>query len=311
MRLVFAGSPATALPSLRRLLDSHHEVVAVVSRPDARKGRGRHTEPSEVAALARERGIVTLTPAKVSDSQFLIQLADLGVDCCAVVAYGALLPRAALEIPRLGWVNLHFSLLPAWRGAAPVQYALWRGDEVTGATTFLIEEELDSGPVFGTVTEEIRPRDTTGELLGRLAESGAALLAATLDGIEDGSLTAVPQAGEDVSYAPRITVDDARVDWSRPDYAVDRQVRAMTPSPGAWTQWRGSRVHCGPVQLVPSSTEVPNLGPGGVRAERRRVLVGTGTRPVVLGTVTPQGKKAMPAADWARGARPGPGERLE
>lgn len=217
MRLVFAGTPEVAVPALDALLASgRHEVVAVVTRPDATAGRGRKLVASPVAQRAEEAGIEVLKPARPRDEDFLARLREIGPDCCPVVAYGALLPRVALDVPARGWVNLHFSLLPAWRGAAPVQHAVMAGDEVTGAATFLIEEGLDSGPVYGVVTEDVRPRDTSGDLLTRLSHSGAKLLAATMDGIEDGALVARPQPAEGVSLAPKITVDDARVDWNAP-----------------------------------------------------------------------------------------------
>ncbi|MDD7964728.1 methionyl-tRNA formyltransferase [Actinomycetospora lemnae] len=308
MRLVFAGTPEPALPSLRRLLASRrHEVVAVVTRPDAPAGRSRRPQRSPVGALADEAGVPVLTPAKASEPEFLAQLADLAPDCCPVVAYGDLLRREALAIPRHGWVNLHFSLLPAWRGAAPVQAAIRAGDEITGASTFALEEGMDTGPVYGTVTEEIGRHDTAGALLERLAASGAGLLEHTLDGIEDGELVAVPQPADGVSYAPKVTVDDARVPWTLPAPAVDRLVRAVTPAPGAWTTFRDARLKLGPVL----TTGEPDLDPGTIRVERQRVLVGTATATVALGDVQPGGKKPMPAVDWARGVRPEPGERFE
>ncbi|MFD1937829.1 MULTISPECIES: methionyl-tRNA formyltransferase [Nonomuraea] len=309
MRLVFAGTPETALPSLRALIDSpRHEVVAVVTRPDARAGRGRALHPSPVADLAAAEGIEVLRPAKVSDPAFLDRLNELAPDCCPVVAYGALLPQAALDIPHHGWVNLHFSLLPAWRGAAPVQHAVLHGDEITGAATFQIVKELDAGPVYGVVTEEIKGTDTSGELLARLAESGAGLLAATLDGIEDGTLEARPQPLDGVSVAPKLTVDDARIDWSAPAMRVDRLVRACTPNPGPWTTFREHRIKLGPVRLA---AEAERLAPGElVVAGKNSVLVGTGTHPVELGEVQPQGKRLMTAGEWARGVRVTPADRL-
>jgi methionyl-tRNA formyltransferase len=287
------------VPSLQALLASRHEVVGVVTRPDAPAGRGRALRPSPVKEVALEHGLEVLAPAHPREAEFQERLAALGADAVPVVAYGALLPRAALDIPRLGWVNLHFSVLPAWRGAAPVQHALLAGDEVTGATTFLIEEALDSGPVYGVVTEQVRPTDTAGDLLGRLAEGGAGLLVATMDGLEDGSLHAVPQAAEGISFAPKITVQDARVDWSAPALRVDRLIRACTPSPGAWTTFRDRRVKLGPV----TRTE-ERLAPGVLEGD----LVGTATEAVRLGTVRPEGKGEMAALDWLRGLRPTPGE---
>jgi methionyl-tRNA formyltransferase len=307
VRLVFAGTPATAVPSLRALLDSpRHDVVAVLSRPPARAGRGRHEVASPVAELATEAGLPVLTPRRPAEAQFLAELAELEPDCCPVVAYGALLPPAALAVPKHGWVNLHFSLLPAWRGAAPVQHALLRGDDVTGASTFLIEQGLDTGPVFGVVTETIRPTDTAGELLARLAESGAGLLVATMDGIADGSLVPVPQPSEGVSIAGKISVEDARVDWTAPAQHVDRLIRACTPAPGAWTTIGGERLKLGPVRPAEGST----LAPGQLRVEKAVVYAGTGTVEVRLGQVQPAGKRPMAAADWARGARLSSGEQL-
>ncbi|MFG1944590.1 methionyl-tRNA formyltransferase [Nonomuraea sp. NPDC048826] len=309
MRLVFAGTPETALPSLRALIDSpRHEVVAVVTRPDAQSGRGRKVHPSPVAELAEEAGIEVLRPPKAGDPAFLDRLRALEPDCCPVVAYGALLPQAALDIPRHGWVNLHFSILPAWRGAAPVQHAVLHGDEITGATTFRIVKELDAGPVFGVVTEEIRSDDTSGVLLERLSVSGAGLLAATLDGIEDGSLEARPQPSDGVTLAPKITVPDARVDWSAPAMRVDRLIRACTPNPGAWAEFRGQRIKLGAVRVAAGEER---LAPGELAPGKHRVLAGTATDPVELGEVQPQGKRLMSAVEWARGVRPEAGEVLK
>lgn len=308
MRLVFAGTPEVALPALDTLLASpRHTVAAVVTRPDAPAGRGRRLVASPVARRAAEAGVEVLKPARPGDEDFLARLRELAPDCCPVVAYGALLPKAALDVPRHGWVNLHFSLLPAWRGAAPVQHAVLAGDEVTGATTFQIEEGLDSGPVFGVVTEPVRAEDTSGDLLGRLAEAGAGLLAATLDGIEDGTLEAVPQPAEGVSHAPRITVADARIDWHTPALRVDRLVRACTPAPGAWTTFRGERLK---VLAAAPEPERAGLQPGELLVTKNSVHVGTGSHAVALRRVQPQGRKPMPAADWARGVRVTPGERL-
>ncbi|MFC8449206.1 methionyl-tRNA formyltransferase [Kitasatospora sp. NPDC057223] len=309
MRLVFAGTPEVAVPALDALLASdRHEVVAVVTRPDAPAGRGRKLVASPVAQRAEEAGIEILKPAKPGDPEFLARLAEIAPDCCPVVAYGALIRPGALEVPKHGWVNLHFSLLPAWRGAAPVQHAVMAGDEVTGASTFLIEQGLDSGPVFGVITEEIRPTDTSGELLTRLAHSGARLLTATMDGIEDGGLSAVPQPADGVTLAPKITVEDARIDWAHPALRIDRVVRGCAPAPGAWTTFRGERLKLsGPVRLLAGSAE---LAPGVLAVEKNSLRVGTGSHEVELGEVQPQGKKPMRAADWARGARIESGEQL-
>jgi methionyl-tRNA formyltransferase len=296
------------VPALDALLASGHEVVAVLTRPDARAGRGRALSRSPVAQRADAAGVPVLQPRSPREPEFLEQLAGLAVDCAPVVAYGALVPQAALDVPRHGWVNLHFSLLPAWRGAAPVQHAIMAGDQITGACTFRLEAGLDTGPVYGTVTEPIGPRDTAGDLLTRLAGSGAQLLLATLDGIEAGALVAQPQPAEGISLAPRIEAADARVDWSLPAHVVDRRIRGVTPAPGAWTTWRGDRLRIGPVVPV---TDGPALAAGEVSVAAGGVHVGTGDgRSVRLGDVQPAGKRLLPAADWARGARPVPGERV-
>ncbi|MFF9124910.1 methionyl-tRNA formyltransferase [Streptomyces sp. NPDC014889] len=308
MKLVFAGTPEVAVPALDALLASgRHEVAAVVTRPDAPAGRGRRLVASPVAERAEEAGIEVLKPVKPRDPDFLERLREIAPDCCPVVAYGALLPRVALDIPAHGWVNLHFSLLPAWRGAAPAQHALMAGDEITGASTFLIEEGLDSGPVYGTVTERIRPTDTSGDLLTRLALAGAGLLAATMDGIEEGTLKAVPQPAEGVTLAPKITVEDARIDWTAPALRVDRVVRGCTPAPGAWTTFRGERLKL--IQAAPAPQRT-DLAPGALAVGKNDVHAGTGSYAVELLWVQAQGKKPMRAADWARGARIAEGETL-
>lgn len=287
-------------------MDSAHEVTAVITRPDAPAGRGKAVVASPVATLARAAGIEVLQPASARDPSLHERLARLAPDCAPVVAYGGLIPPALLDLPRHGWVNLHFSLLPAWRGAAPVQHAIWHGDDITGATTFRLDEGMDTGLVYGIVTEAIRPDDTSGSLLARLADSGAGLLVSTLDALESGSVQAVAQAGEP-SLAPKVDVADARVRWGDPARAVDRQVRACTPAPGAWTMLGDERLRLQPVQPVPDG---PDLAPGLLLVARSEVLVGTATVPVRLGLVQPAGRRAMPAADWARGARPGDGARL-
>ena len=375
MRLVFAGTPVTALPTLRALAASRHTLAAVVTRPDAPVGRGKKLQRSPVAELADELGLETLKPARPNESWFLERLRAIAPDCCPVTAYGALLPQAALDIPPHGWVNLHFSILPAWRGAAPVQHAILRGDDITGATTFRIVKELDAGPVFGTLTEQVRPADTSGDLLARLALSGADLLVRTLDAIEDGTVRAVPQPGDGVSFAPKLTPADARVDWKLPAHLIDRQLRACTPDPGGWTELSTSQPGAGstgaassgaassgagpsgagpsdagrsgtassgtsssataapgsgvsgpsasgPGQPEPGRLKLwpvalaagaglasggPGLAPGELRVDKNAVYVGTGTVPVRLGDVQPQGKRRMPAADWARGLRLAPG----
>ncbi len=305
MRVVFAGTPEVALPSLHAIAESAHDLVGVVTRPDAPTGRGRRLTASPVAEAAEALGVPVLKPDHPRDPEFQEALRALAPAACPVVAYGALLPQSALDIPEHGWVNLHFSLLPAWRGAAPVQRSIWAGDDVTGATTFQIVKALDAGPTFGVMTETIHPTDTAGDLLGRLAEGGAGLLVATLDGIADGSLVARPQPDEGVSLAPKITVDDARVDWTQTAAQIDRQIRACTPAPGAWTTYDGERLKLGPVTLADGA--VP---PGEVVAGKNAVVVGTGTGALRHGEVQAVGKRPMAAADWARGLRLSGGEVL-
>src|SRR5579875_2824085 len=274
MRLVFAGTPQAAVASLEALLRSRHEVAAVITRPDAPAGRGRRVTQSPVAARARSEGIEVLQPARLRDPAFLGRLRELAPDCCAVTAYGALI--------------LH-------------------GDEVTGASTFRIVRELDAGPVFGVVTEKIGPTDTAGDLLARLAVCGAALLVATLDGIEAGEVVARAQPPGPVSLAPKLTAEDARVRWDEPAVAVDRRIRACTPAPGAWTMLDGTRIKLGPLgppdRAADRASGLALLSPGEMSVTRDGVFVGTATWPVRLGLVRPEGKRAMPAPDWARGLR--------
>ncbi len=298
MRVVFAGTPEVALPALDAIAASSHDLVGVVTRPDAPAGRGRRLTASPVAQRAEELGLPVLKPGRPREPEFLDDLRALAPECCPVVAYGALLPQSALDVPSHGWVNLHFSVLPAWRGAAPVQHAIRAGDEVSGATTFRIVKELDAGPTFGVMTETIRPDDTAGDLLARLAEGGAGLLVATLDGIAEGSLEAREQPADGVSFAPKIQVDDARIDWSEPAAAVDRQIRACTPFPGAWTTYDGERVKVGPVTPVEA-----DLAPGILEVTKSAVLVGTAGGAVRLSEVRPHGRRQMAAADWARGVQ--------
>jgi methionyl-tRNA formyltransferase len=298
MRVVFAGTPEVAVPALEAIAASRHELVAVITRPDAPAGRGRKLVASPVALRAEALGVPVLKPEHPRDPGFQAALKALEPDCCPVVAYGALLPQSALDIPAHGWVNLHFSLLPAWRGAAPVQHSIWAGDEITGATTFRIIKELDAGPTYGLMTERIREHDTAGDLLDRLAEGGAGLLVATLDGIEDGQLDEREQQTEGLlSYAPKILVDDARIVWREPAVGVDRRIRACTPFPGAWTTFGGERIKIGPVTIGATGA----LAPGQIEVTKNAVYVGTGSNVVKLGEVKAFGKKLMNAADWARG----------
>jgi methionyl-tRNA formyltransferase len=307
VRIVFGGTPDVAIPSLDSLVDSRHELVAVATRPDAPSGRGKRLTASPVAQHAAKLGIEVLKPQRPRDEGFVSRLTEIAPDCCPVVAYGALLPQAVLDIPRHGWINLHFSLLPAWRGAAPVQHAILAGDQITGATTFRIVLALDAGPIFATVTEPIRPDDTAGDLLHRLSLSGARLLVHTLDGIEDGTLTPTPQPETDaqVSYASKITVEDARIDWTQPAEVVDRLVRACAPAPGAWTTFRGERFKINSARICDSV-----LPPGRLEISKRSMRVGTASQALELDEVQAQGKRPMAAADWARGVTFEPEPRL-
>ena len=307
MRIVFAGTPEVALPALDALAASGHELVGVVTRPDAPSGRGRKLMASPVGLRGEELGVPVLKPEHPRDAQFQAALRELRPDVCPVVAYGAMLPQSALDIPEHGWINLHFSILPAWRGAAPVQHSIWAGDEVSGATAFRIVKELDAGPIFGVMTERIRPTDTAGDLLGRLAEGGADLLVRTIDGIADGSLEARDQPGDGVSLAPKILVEHAEIDWTDAAQRIDRQVRACTPGPGAWSTWESERIKVGPIAVA---TGRERLEPGVLEVTKKAVFVGTGTHPVELGEVKAFGKKQMRAADWARGIAVVPGARL-
>jgi methionyl-tRNA formyltransferase len=307
VRIVFGGTPDVAIPSLDALADSRHQLVAVVTRPDAPSGRGKKLTASPVAQRATELGIEVLKPQRPRDEEFVTRLSEIAPDSCPVVAYGALLPQRVLDIPRHGWVNLHFSLLPAWRGAAPVQRAILAGDQITGATTFRIVLELDAGPIFATVTEPIGPDDTAGDLLHRLSLSGARLLVDTLDGIEDGTLPPTPQPETDaqMSYASKIKVADGRIDWTQPAEFLDRLVRACAPAPGAWTTFSGERFKINSARI--SDTVLP---PGALEISKRAVRVGTATQALELGEVQAQGKKPMAAADWARGVTFEPEPRL-
>lgn len=321
MKILFAGTPDAAVPSLRALAAHRDiEVAAVITQPPARRGRGRKTTESPIHALANELQIPVHTPVSLRHDDAAAELADLiaaqSIDAVAVVAYGQIIPPALLSAPTHGWVNLHFSLLPAWRGAAPVQAAIAAGDEITGATTFILDRGLDTGPVLGTMSEEIRPDDTGDTLLARLAEAGAPLLVQSLLALASGQAHPHAQSEDGVSYAPRIDTSDALLDFTRPALALSRQSRALASKPGTWCFFRGSRIKVGPMQLLaePDIRQLPPDAhsiletPGAIWAEKNRVVVATGSTPLVLSTVAPAGKGHMRAADWARGARPAPGE---
>ena len=295
LRIVFAGSPAAAVPSLRRLLSGPHRVIAVVTREDAPLGRKKVLTATPVADEAEREGIPVIKAnrlAPVTDELIALQ-ADLGV----IVAYGGLIREPLLSAPRLGWINLHFSLLPRWRGAAPVQRAIMAGDPETGAAVFQLVPELDAGGVYATLRQSIGAHQSAGQLLATLAESGAGLLAAVVDSLADGTAVAVPQLGE-VTLAPKLTLADGRLDWSVPADRVDARFRGTSPEPGAFTELGGERVK---VLDALVAHEAPRLDPGRIELRAGRVLVGTASDPIELVTVHPAGKRAMNAADWWRG----------
>jgi methionyl-tRNA formyltransferase len=304
VRIVFCGTPEVAVPALDAVVASDHEVVAVVTRPDAPSGRGKRLAASPVARRAEELALEVLKPQRPRDEDFVARLTEIAPDCCPVVAYGALLPQRVLDIPRHGFVNLHFSVLPRWRGAAPVQHAVLAGDTETGATTFRLVLELDAGPTYGVVTEPITLTDTSGDLLTRLSYSGSALLVETLNAVAAG-VEPVVQPDEGVTLAPKITVDDARIVWQRPAVEIDRLVRACSPNPGAWTTFRGERF-----KVASGAPAEGALSPGELEVGRRAVLVGTGAGTLQLGQVQAQGKRPMAAPDWARGLGSTQGLRL-
>ena len=304
MRVLFAGTPEAALPTVEALMASEHDVVGVLTRADARRGRGRTLHPSPVAAMARDAGLDVRTPATLKGEEaddVRDWLRDLGVDVAVVVAYGCLVPADLLDAPEHGWLNLHFSLLPAWRGAAPVQRAVIAGEDVTGACVFRLEEGLDTGPVYGRLTEAISGRDTSGDLLERLARAGAPLVLDVLRSVADGSVRPEPQDDALATLAPMLFAADGEVHWDDPALTIDRRVRGVSPAPGAHTTYQGARFRLGPVTPVP---EVTDLLPGQLRATKHEVLVGTGGCAVRLGQVAPAGRNWMSADAWARGARP-------
>jgi methionyl-tRNA formyltransferase len=296
LRIVFAGSPAAAVPSLRALAASDHEIVAVVTREDAPLGRKRVLTPTPVADAAEALGIPVLKANRIGPLE--ARIAALRPDLGVIVAYGGLIREPLLSTPRLGWINLHFSLLPRWRGAAPVQRAVIAGDTETGAAVFQLVAELDAGPVFATLTQPVGRNQTAGHLLEVLAERGARLVATVVDDLDAGTVRAVPQVGE-VTLAPKLELDDGRLDWSRPAAELDARIRGTTPEPGAFAliddadrlKVRDAAIAHGDAPLAPGEFDL----------RAGRLLVGTGTDPLHLVTVQPAGKRAMAAADWWRG----------
>jgi methionyl-tRNA formyltransferase len=297
MRLVFAGTPAAAVPSLRALAAGPHEISAVLTRTDAPLGRKRVLTPSPVAASAAELGLPVVKADRL-DADVTRTVTDLAPDLGVIVAYGGLVREPLLSAPVHGWINLHFSLLPQWRGAAPVQRALLAGDEILGASVFQLVPELDAGPVFA---EQSFPAAdaTAGEALEALASSGAELLARVVDDIAAGRAVAVPQTGEP-TFAPKLTITDGIIDWTADAATVLARIRGATPEPGAHTTVDGARLKVTRAAIAHDATRLPA---GDIALAERRVLVGTGTDPVELITVQPAGRGAMAAGDWWRGLR--------
>lgn len=298
MRLVFAGTPDAAVPSLRALAASAHEIAAVITRTDAPLGRKRVLTPSPVGRVADELGLAVIKTDRL-DAAATETISELHADLGVIVAYGGLVREPLLSQPPRGWINLHFSLLPAWRGAAPVQRAVIAGDAVTGASVFGLVPELDAGDLYGEVQHPIPDDATAGDLLDALAEKGAVLLAGVVDDIAAGRARAVAQEGEP-TFAPKLTLDDGRVRWEESAVAVRSRIRGVTPEPGAWTTIDGSRLK---IHRASAPEAVLDLAPGVIVADGRDIVAGTGTTPVRLDTVQPAGKSAMPAMDWWRGQR--------
>ena len=300
MKLLFAGTPAAAIPSLEALLGSRHELIAVITQPPAPVGRGRQMQESAVSAWAAEHELPVFVFENINDADARNVLTELDFDAVAVVAFGQILSSQTLALAPHGWINVHFSLLPAWRGAAPVQRCIMAGESTTGATTFVLDAGMDTGKIVGQLTTEIGESETAGELLARLAADGAALLVASFDALEDGTAQPRSQADHDVSYAPKILPADANVKWHHPALGISRWIRGCTPEPGAWTTFDQQRIGIGPVVLA---TDVVDLAPGELRVTKSAVYVGTGSHAVLLGNVKPAGKPWMPAVDWMRGVR--------
>jgi len=296
LRLVFAGSPAAAVPSLELLAASRHEIAAVVTREDSPQGRKGVLTPTAVSASATELGLPVIAANRLAGDA-TDQITALQPDLGVIVAYGGLVREPLLSAPKYGWINLHFSLLPRWRGAAPVQRAIIAGDELTGATVFQLVPELDAGDVFGMLTEPIGAHQTAGDLLGSLSASGAELLLRVVDAIADGTANALPQVG-DVTLAPKLTLPDGEIDWTAHATTVDSLIRGVTPEPGAFTTLDGARFK---VLSAAIARNAPRLAPGQFAREGKLILVGTATDPIELITVHPAGKKAMNAGDWWRG----------
>ncbi len=286
------------------MLSSGFELTAAVTNPDRPAGRGLRARPSPVKAAAEAAGVKVLQPQRIKDPSFQEAVGALAPEICIVVAYGKILPRALLEVPELGFVNVHFSLLPSYRGAAPVQRALMDGAPETGVSIISVSEGMDEGPVLATRRVIVTPTDTSASLGDRLAAVGGELLVPTILGYASGAVGGRPQDDKVATYAPRVSEEETRVDWSKPSHAIHNLVRALEPAPGAWTTFRGKRIKIRGVAAVGTG---PELGPGELRAGDR-LLVGTGGASLEVTNAQSEGKRAMPGAELARGLRPGPAE---
>ncbi len=296
MRLVFAGTPSVAVPALQAMAASDHDIVAVVTRNDAELGRKRVVTPSPVAVAAEQLGLATIKANRLDES-VTERVTDLRPDLGVIVAYGGLVREPLLSTPRLGWVNLHFSLLPRWRGAAPVQRALIAGDQVTGAAVFQLVPELDAGAVFGELAYDIGPDETAGDVLDALSSLGAQLLTDTVDGLAAGTAHATEQNGEPTP-APKLSLDDAHIDFAADAQSAYDRIRGVTPEPGAFALLGEHRFKILSAAQAPDARPLP---PRRVELSDKRVVVGTSTTPIQLVTVQPAGKRPMSAADWWRG----------
>lgn len=296
LRIVFAGSPWAAVPSLHAIAGTQHEVVAVVTRESSPIGRKRVLTPTPVAQAANDLNLNVIEANRLTEKPTEL-ISSLSPDIGVIVAYGGLVREPLLSAPRLGWINLHFSLLPRWRGAAPVQRAVMAGDDVTGACVFQLQEELDSGPVYGMFTQGIGRNETAGHVLESLAEGGAHLLVNVIDMIADGSATAEEQVG-DIVVAPKLTLEDGRINWALPAPVVHQRIRGVTPEPGAFTTVDGVRFK---ILDAVVARDAPTQGAGVIHLAGSRVLVGTTSDPLHVITVQPAGKKPMDAVDWWRG----------
>lgn len=300
MKVIFAGTPDIAVPTAQALNDSSHEVVAVLTRPPARKGRGRTVHPSPVARWARTQDIPVIEAATLTEPDVVQAIAQSGAQLGVVVAYGAIIPENVLNALDHGWINLHFSQLPRWRGAAPIQRAIEAGDRSTAINVFQLETGLDTGPVFFSRTVQIDPNITGGALLDELSQTGAHDVVAVVSQIEAGTAVSVPQCEEGETYARMVSTSELKIDFKDTAKRIHNLVRAWSPKPGAWTLLpNGKRLKI----LATAIADQQDLAPGTLEITRDHVTVGTGDGSLILTSVAPAGKAHMSATDWARGAR--------